>query len=391
MSARVPYWRLSGFYFFYFAALGAFLPYWSLYLAHQGFSARQIGELMALLVGTKVLAPNLWGWVADHTGRSLGIIRMASLLSAGLFCGFLLPLDFFGYAGVTVLFSFFWNASLPQFEAVTLFHLRSDSHRYSEIRLWGSVGFIASVLGIGYGLDAQPLALLPYAIIALLFCIWVMSLLTPEASIVHHDSDEPAMLQILRKPEVLAFFAVYFLQQVAHGPYYTFFSIYLHDLRYSATVTGFLWSLGVCAEIVLFLLMRMLLGRVSLRKVLLVSLALSALRWILTAYQVQNVYWLVVAQLLHAASFGAAHAVAIHLVHRYFGARHQGKGQALYSSISFGLGGMFGSLYSGHYWDMAGGQTVFALAAVFCILAFLIALLWVGRENASKAVAFALK
>jgi PPP family 3-phenylpropionic acid transporter len=386
-----PYWRLSGFYFFYFATLGAFLPYWSLYLAHQGFNARQIGELTALLVGTKVIAPNLWGWVADRVGRSLGIIRMASFFSAALFCAFLLPLDFFGYACATVLFSSFWNASLPQFEAATLFHLRADSHRYSEIRLWGSVGFIGSVLGIGSWLDTQPIALLPYIIIGLLSCIWLMSLLTPEASAAHHEDAVPGMLQILKKPEVLAFFAVYVLLQTAHGPYYTFYSIYLHDYRYSATVTGILWSLGVGAEIVLFMLMRRLLQRVSLRRVLLLSVALSTVRWLLIAAYAQTLYWLVAAQLLHAASFGAAHVTAIHLVQRYFGARHQGKGQALYSSLSFGLGGMFGSLFSGYYWDVLGGRTVFALAAVFCALAFIIALLWVGRENASKTGVFALK
>lgn len=388
---RVPYWRLSGFYFFYFSALGAFLPYWSLYLAHHGYSAQQIGELMALLVGTKVVAPNLWGWVADHTGKSLGIIRAASFMAAALFCGFLLPLDFFGYACVTVLYSFFWNASLPQFEAATLFHLRAQSHRYSQIRLWGSVGFIASVVVIGYWLDRQPISTLPYAIIGLLFAIWLMSLLTPDAPAMQHESAAPNLLQILKKPEVVAFFIVNLLQQLAHGPYYTFFSIYVRDHQYSPALTGILWSLGVGAEIVVFMLMPRLLRRVSLRSVLLVSLALSALRWLLTAYYVQNHYWLLFAQLLHAASFGAMHVVAIHLVHRYFGNRHQGKGQALYSSISFGLGGMFGSLFSGRYWDLLGGQAIFLLAAIVCILASLIALLWVGRENASKTSAVALK
>jgi PPP family 3-phenylpropionic acid transporter len=338
-----------------------------------------------------VLAPNLWGWIADHIGRSLGIIRMASFLSAVLFGGFLLPLDFLGYACVTVLFSFFWNASLPQFEAATLFHLRAESHRYSEIRLWGSVGFIASVLGIGSWLDTQPLALLPYVIIGLLSCIWLMSLLTPDTSPAHQDDAGPDMLQILKKPEVLAFFTVFVLLQTAHGPYYTFYSIYLHDHSYSATVTGMLWSLGVGAEIVLFMLMRRLLRHVSLRSVLLLSAALSMVRWLLISGYAQNLYWLAAAQLLHAASFGAAHVIAIHLVQRYFGARHQGKGQALYSSLSFGLGGMFGSLFSGYYWDVLGGRTVFALAAVFCILAFFIAVLWVGRENSSKAGVFALK
>lgn len=391
MPVQIPYWRLSGFYFFYFSALGAFLPYWSLYLAYHGYSAQQIGELMALLVGTKVIAPNLWGWIADHTGKSLGIIRAASFMAAALFCGFLLPLDFFGYACVTVLYSFFWNASLPQFEAATLFHLRSQSHRYSQIRLWGSVGFIASVVVIGYWLDRQPISSLPYTIIALLFAIWVMSLLTPDAPAMQHESAAPNLLQILKKPEVAAFFIVNLLQQLAHGPYYTFFSIYVRDHQYSAALTGILWSLGVGAEIVVFMLIPRLLRRVSLRAVLLSSLALSALRWLLTAYYVQDHYWLLFAQLLHAASFGAMHVVAIHLVHRYFGNRHQGKGQALYSSISFGLGGMFGSLFSGRYWDLLGGQTIFSLAAIVCVLALLIALVWVGRENTSKASAVALK
>lgn len=387
----IPYWRLSGFYFFYFAALGAFLPYWSLYLAQQGFDARQIGELTALLVGTKIIAPNFWGWIADHSGKSLRIIRATAFLAAAAFGGFLLPLDFFGYACMTVLFSFFWNASLPQFEAATLFHLRNETHRYSEIRLWGSVGFIGGVAGIGYWLDKQPIVLLPYAIIALLSGIWLMSLLTPAVSPPHHDDAAPGMWQILKKPEIAAFLCVNLLQQLAHGPYYTFFSIYLRDYRYSASVTGMLWSLGVAAEIALFLLMPRLLRRVSLRRILLFSLALSAFRWLLIAYCVQSLYWLLAAQVLHAASFGATHAVAVHLVQRYFGVRHQGKGQALYSSISFGLGGMFGSLYSGNYWDILGGPAVFALAAIFCIAALLIALLWVGRENASKASVFALK
>ena len=164
----VPYWRLSGFYFFYFATLGVFLPYWSLYLKDSGFSPIEIGELSALLVGTKIIAPNLWGWIADHTGKSLRIIRIASFFAALLFVGFLLAQHYFWFAWITIAFSFFWNAVLPQFEAVTLFHLKNEPHRYSQIRLWGSIGFIVSVLGIGWLLDSRPIVLLPVVITALL-------------------------------------------------------------------------------------------------------------------------------------------------------------------------------------------------------------------------------
>lgn len=377
----VPYWRLSGFYFFYFAALGAMLPYWSLYLHDKGFNPVEIGELSALLVGTKIIAPNLWGWLADHTGKSLRIIRIASFFAALLFAGFLWAQNYFWFAWITVAFSFFWNAALPQFEAATLFHLKNDSHRYSQIRLWGSIGFIVSVLAIGRLLDSHAIALLPVVITLLLTLIWCVSLLTPDAHAGSPGCEPVGIMKILKKPEVLAFLAVYMLLQLAHGPYYIFYSIYLKQYHYSATMTGLLWSLGVFAEIVLFVYMRRLLKRFSLRHILLLSIFLAVLRWLLIAGYAEHVELLVFAQLLHAATFGGAHVAAIHLVHLYFGQQHQGKGQALYSSISFGIGGMMGSLYSGYYWDSWGPELVYAMAAIVCCVAFVIAYLWVGTEN----------
>ncbi|NNF97645.1 MAG: MFS transporter, partial [Halobacteria archaeon] len=62
----MPYWRLSGFYFFYFASLGALLPYWGLYLKSQGYDITAIGDLMAIIMATKIISPNIWGWIADH-------------------------------------------------------------------------------------------------------------------------------------------------------------------------------------------------------------------------------------------------------------------------------------------------------------------------------------
>ncbi|WP_262965851.1 MFS transporter [Methylobacter psychrophilus] len=383
----VPYWRLSGFYFFYFATLGCFVPYWSLYLKGIGFNPVEIGELSALLVGTKIIAPLLWGWIADHTGKSLRIIRLAAFFAAVLFAGFLYVHDYLWVAVITISFSFFWNAVLPQFEAVTLFHLKKEAHRYSQIRLWGSVGFIVTVLGMGLILDKLPVATLPVAIVVLLVLNWWVTLITPEAKSVSHRSASLGMLQIIKRPEVLAFFVVNILLQVAHAPYYVFYSIYLKQNHYSATVTGLLWALGVLAEIVLFLAMRRLLKRFSLRAILLFSLVLATGRWLIIGWCPDYLGLLIFAQLLHAATFGGVHVVAIHLVHLYFGEQHQGKGQALYSSLSFGVGGVLGSLYSGYYWESLGSRFVYSVAALCCGLALVITYIWVGRENSQKSTA----
>jgi MFS transporter, PPP family, 3-phenylpropionic acid transporter len=377
----IPYFRLSSYYFFYFATLGAFLPYWNLYLKHCGFNALQIGEFSALIVGTRIISPNLVGYIADHTGKNLPIIRLSALYTVLIFAYFLFPHSYAGFLLLTAGFGLFWNASLPQFEAVTLYHLKDQTHRYSQIRLWGSVGFVIAVMGFGRFLDTQPITYLPIIITALLVGSWITTLITPEATPTKQATTSVGILCILKKPEVLAFLAVNVLLQMSHGPYYVFYSIYLNDNHYSATMTGFLWALGVCAEIILFMSMQHLLKHFSLRTMLLLSLLLSALRWLLIAWCVNSLAGLVLAQLLHAASFGSTHVIAINLVHRYFGDQHQGKGQALYSSISFGLGGMLGSLYSGHYWISLGPHFVYSIAALCCVIGFLITYLWLEREN----------
>jgi len=83
---------------------------------------------------------------------------------------------------------------------------------------------------------------------------------------------------------------------------------------------------------------------------------------------------------LHAATFGTFHASAIHLVHHYFTGRHQGRGQALYSSLSFGAGGAIGSLYSGFLWNSAGPAVAFGVAAAVTVVAVFIAWYWVLDE-----------
>ncbi|MGJ0484931.1 MAG: MFS transporter [Methylomicrobium sp.] len=383
----VPYWRLSGFYLFYFATLGGFLPYWNLYLKHLGFDAAQIGNLSAVLVGARIIAPNFWGWIADRTGTSLLLIRLTLFFSTAAFSGFLVVRGYVELALCTFGFGVFWNASLPLFEAVTLAHLRDDAHRYSRVRLWGSVGFIVTVQGLGWWFDRQPIEQLRLFIVTLLLLNWIVTLMLPRPTPRLWHGESVGVLSVLKRPEVLAFLVVSMLLQAAHGPYYVFYSIYLQQLNYSASTIGSLWALGVFAEIILFIGMRPLLGRLGLRSILLWSLLLATARWLLIGWYAENPIWLVSAQLLHAASFGSAHIAAIHLVQHYFGEQHLSKGLALYSSISFGLGGMGGSLFSGYYWEALGPQMIFGSAALLCFLAYGIACCGLARDHGEKTAA----
>ncbi len=410
----MPYWRLSGFYFFYFASLGALIPYWNPYLHSLGFSDAKIGELMAVIMITKVISPNIWGWIADHTGKRMAIVRLASLLSILCFAGVFFGQTFWWMAFVMAAFSFFWNASLPQFEATTMTHLGDNTYRYNSIRIWGSVGFIVTVIWLGHlfesmhvvtwigveldfvprdigvydsifsGFKSAPYSLLPLVLIILFIGIWLSSLLVPESAAGHLTLDNEPLKNILCRREVFFLLLAVFLVQASHGPYYVFFTRYLNDWGYSASEIGFLWALGVIAEIVIFMFMKPLLQHFTPRVLIIAAIALTIIRWLILASYPQHYTAVFFSQLFHAASFGVMHAVTIVLIHHYFTGTHQGRGQALYSSISFGLGGAVGSLYAGYLFtsqfaNMETGQLVFYISAVICILALVIA--WGGIER----------
>ena len=136
----LPYWRLSGFYLFYFALLGATAPFLALYFEHLGFSPARIGELVAIPMLMRCVAPNLWGWLGDRSGRRLLIVRFGAFCTLASLSLIFVSQSYAWLALVMALHAFFWHAVLPQFEVITLAHLREQSARYTQLRLWGSVG-----------------------------------------------------------------------------------------------------------------------------------------------------------------------------------------------------------------------------------------------------------
>ncbi len=381
----MPYWRLSSFYLFYFAALGVLAPYWSLYLKDLGFNAVAIGQLMAIPMATKLIAPYVWGWLGDHLGRRMSIVRLGSLLTTIIFSSVFWVTGFWELGAAMVLFSFFWNAVLPQFEAVTFDYLGKDVSGYARVRVWGSIGFILSVLVLGVVVDLYgPTSILPVLLIAYA-AIWLSSLMVKDKDAKPHTVVQPPIMEIIKLPAVIAFFVVCFLLQAGHGPYYGFFSIYMESAGYSKTAIGQFWALGVIAEVVVFIFMHRLLKLFGARQVLMASLALAVLRWILIGNFPHSLGTILFAQILHAATFGTFHAAAIHLVHHYFTGSHQGRGQALYSSLSFGAGGAMGTLASGFLWESAGPSVAFGISAALSLLALIIAWYWVENELISPS------
>jgi PPP family 3-phenylpropionic acid transporter len=224
MTRDLPYWRLSGFYLFYYASVGIFVPFWGLYLEYLTFTPSEIGELSALLVIGRLLAPYICGWVADHSGERMRVIRFAALGSWLVFIAALYTTHYWSLAVVMFIYGFFWSAPLPQFEAVTLNHLGDRAHDYTRIRVWGSIGFIVTVIVVGYVLDEIGLARVPLIALLLTIGIWLSTLIVPNDHATHKHASREPLSNVLSSSTVIAMLVAFFLMQVGHGTYYSFYS-----------------------------------------------------------------------------------------------------------------------------------------------------------------------
>lgn len=375
---RTHHRSIAGFYFFYFAFVGMFAPYWSLYLQSLRFDAIEIATLMALQPVMRMTAPALWGWLADHTGRRRAVVVAAAGLSVLFYAGVFLTQSFWGLFVVLLLMNFFWSASMPLVEAATFSYLGRNTSHYGRLRSWGSIGFIVSVVGLGYAFDHIAIGWLLWAGLVCELGILFFARRIPETTVLPHHTDQLPILRIVLRPHVLALLAASFLMAVAHAPYYTFFSIHLVEHAYSKTAVGLLWALGVVCEIAVFFLMPRLAQRYSHARLLQAGLAAAVLRFLLIGWWVDSVPVMLFAQVLHALTFGAFHAAAVALVHACFRGRHQSRGQALYSSLSYGAGGMLGTLASGPVWHHWGASVLYSCSACVALLGLLI-VLWHNR------------
>ena len=371
------------FFFAYYGYVGVFSPYASLYFADRGLSATQIGILMSLMQVMRIFGPNVWGWVADQSRRRVLVLRLTSVAAALTFCGMFVGQSFMFFFALMVTVNLFTSAQGPISEALMLSSMRGDLTHYGRVRLWGSVGFIVLVTLSGYALDWQGIELMPWIALLMLVMVTSVTFSLHEEPATQHAQPSNSVRELLSRKSVLSFFASTFLMIAAHSSLYVYYSLYLSDMGYSKSVIGLMWSLGVIAEILFFFYQAPLFRRFGVRKLMLFSLAIAVIRFLMIGWGAQSLAVLLVAQVLHAATFGVHHSASVATLQRWFAGPLQARGQALYISISYGLGGTVGGLLLSACWDTFGARWVYVLAAIMSFLGLIAAQLsyrWQDEE-----------
>lgn len=369
-------------WFCYFAAMGAFTLYAPLWFRDMGLSALAIGSIASLQSWTRVFAPYGWAWAADHSNDRARLMKLAGVLCVAFSLALALA-GRYGAAAVSACVALLFIANgavIPLMEASLAHHLNlaaggGAGGRYGRARMWGSIGFMCAVLLFGallqsLGIRAWPwLALALWGLLAV--ALWHLPLANDPAQ---HDKAPVGTLAVLKQPEVAWFFVGIFFTVLAHVSLYAFFSLFAAAYGMSESTIGLLWSVGVLVEIGFFWTQGHWFERLSMHNWLLLAAVVSALRFGLMAAFGHWMVVLVLTQMTHAITFAAQHAACITLVSRYFPGRLRGRGQALYTTLGYGLSGVIGGVAGGALIERWGYPAVFwassgaALLSALCLL-----------------------
>lgn len=374
-----------GFFFFcYYSFVGVFPPYVTLFFAHRGIGAVEIGVLMSLMQAMRIIGPNLWGWLADVSQKRSRVLQFTAISAFTAFLFLSLGMTFFQFAIIMIVINLFTSAQGPLSDAIMLSEMRGNLTRYGQLRLWGSVGYIVMTSAVGFFLDRFGIEWMPWIGAMILVLVFAVSLRIKDTPSEHLHREKPSIVAVLRRREVLAFMISACFMLAAHAALYAFFSLYLARLGYSSVTIGLMWAFGATAEIVFFIYQSFIFNRFGLKNVMLVSLFLAVVRFFLIAVAAESLLVLLVAQLLHAATFGAHHSASIITMQRWFTGPLQARGQAAFISASYGIGGTVGGLFLSLVWGTMGPEAVYLFAAGFALLALAAAALSYHWQDVQK-------
>jgi len=369
-----PLFNAQALYCFYYMALGAYIPFINLYYERLGLSGVQIGILAALPVLITATITFLWAAIADAFRLHRIILQMAFLLAA--FVVYLLSQAKHFVALIPWVFAYAIVTSPinPLLDSNALEVAKEHERSYGRLRVWGSVGWAVSTWLVGLVIEARSIRWFFYSYIVLITIAFLFSLFQPARKLVQRSSLKHGLRELFRVDFIL-FLVSAFLLTTASGGVNSFFSLYLNQIGATAGQIGFSWALAAVSELPVMIFSAVMLKRIGAEGLLILASLVFIVRWLL--YSVIDVpLWALLVQLLHGLSFAAFLVGGVTYVSERTPTGLSATAQAIYSTVTFGLASITGSMIGGYLYDNVGMQNffrIFSLLGLTGLVIFLMA------------------
>ncbi|WP_457560692.1 MFS transporter [Caminibacter sp.] len=343
---RKFFYLVSIYYFLFFTLIGDYVIFLPKYFSNF-FSPAEIGIIFSMMPIARFLTPFIF-LKKPLTKKDFILAISASLLSSVL----LFSKNFY----LISLFFFILGASFsiifPYIEAVAIEKLKE---KYGKSRLFGSIGFMLFGIVAGY-VDFNLLI----AFIILLIATNIFSLAFLEDKTISKSS---AKFNFLKEWKFWA--AVVFLQ-ISFGGFYSFFTIYVTSHGISKEWVGWLFAIGVTAEIIVFLIQHRFINKKPPLFWIKLSIFLTSIRWGILYLFPSSLTLIALSQTIHAFSFALFHTSAL----LYLNKKYENKtlAQQFYAGIAYGFAAFLGSVLAGLWY----GENLFLIESIIAFLGVLV-------------------
>ncbi len=355
--------RLATYYGVIFFVIGVMLPYWPLWMQSRGLSPEDIGLVMGAGMLMKVIANPVIAGYADRTGTRRTPLIALSVIATFAFAMFWPANGFWPILAVTMAFFLFWSPLMPLTETLTMYYSTANKLEYGKVRLWGSLTFILAAWGGGWLLAGRNEDLVFWIILGGAIATVISGFFLPDARITPSESRNSftPTIRVLKDRTFVWFIVATSLIQTSHIIYYAFGTIHWEKAGHSRIIIGWLWAEGVIAEVLLFMWGGSIVKRLGAARLIALAGLAGLIRWWGTGIT-DALPALLVLQVLHGATFGAAHLGAIHFIAQRMEVSVSATAQSIYAAAVSGVGFSLASLFSGHMYATHGGAAYLPMA-----------------------------
>jgi MFS transporter, PPP family, 3-phenylpropionic acid transporter len=367
----IPFAALSAAYFSHIGIVNTFISLW---LKEIGYGVAVIGLIASVQAFSRLAAPYAWAWLGDHTGRQAHLLRISSCLALIGSLGFFWPEGGALWLMACLLFMYLNNSALMPMSESALSQVVTQNGVFNvklhgRVRLFGSLGFMLTVLAAGAWFEAFGMRHFPLLCMLTLVMLVISCWQVPEMREATAQEAAPPVWPVLRQPLVAWMFVSIALHVLSHMAMYVFFSLYCDELGYSKTTIGLLWAVSVIIEIGWFFTQGRWLPKLSMPAWLMVGAAVAAFRFAMTAGMGDVLWVLFAAQCLHAITFAAHHTACMALLAQYFPTNLRGRSMALYTVLGYGIPGVLGSWAGGLISEAYGMRSLFWISSAVALIA----------------------
>ena len=376
----------KAFYFCFYAAGAALMPFLVLYYESLGLSGRQIGFLAGISPLVSLVGAPLWGGLADITRRHkliwtmaiAGAITMALVLSQVSLFLLLIP--------VVIMYALFAAPIIPLADNAVMALLGDRKNQYGRQRIWGAVGWGVAAPFIGQLIESQGLQWAFWGYAGIMF----VGLL-----IVQQIPFRPVSVQVpfwrgartlLSNRAWLLFLLLAFFGGAGQSGIHNYLFLYMNDLGASKTLMGLSLSIATISELPMFFYSDRLLARWSAKGLFIFATVMYVVRALALSY-IQLPWMILVTQLFHGLTFSAMWVAGVSYADQIAPPGLGATAQGLMSGVFMGISAATGAVLGGILYQDFGGAIMYRTMAIIVAVSILIFLVAQWKLNQRKLTA----